>query len=69
MTLRTVSDIFFGLGCKVVFDAFVEGEASSGFVPLDSLAFVNWVQTPDLTAQTQLDNYQHIESELTTMAA
>ena len=69
MTLRTVSDIFFGLDYKLIIDATPSEECYKQFRQTESNLFVNRDYTTDWMQHKQLTVYQNTELKSVEMAA
>jgi len=69
MTLRTVSDIFFGLDYKLTVNAISDKEFDSEFKLTELKLFVNKEQKPAWKLHDQLTLYQNTESKSAGMAA
>lgn len=69
MTLRTVSDIFFGLDYKLTVNAISDKEFDSEFKLTELKLFVNKGQKPAWQPPKQLTPYQKTESKSVEMAA
>jgi ribosome-binding protein aMBF1 (putative translation factor) len=69
MTLRTVSDIFFSLDCKLVIKAIPEGQNDRQFVVTGSRLLVCRDQTIDWKEREQPEDVAPVESPIVTVAA
>jgi ribosome-binding protein aMBF1 (putative translation factor) len=69
MTLRTVSDIFFSLDCKLVIKAIPEGQNDRQFVVAGSRLLVCRDQTMDWKEREQPEDVAPVESPIVTVAA
>jgi ribosome-binding protein aMBF1 (putative translation factor) len=69
MTLRTVSDIFFELDCKLIIDAVPSDECYRQFMLTESEPFVVSDRITDWNLYKQLKSYQGPKSNKEAMAA
>ncbi|MCX5644599.1 MAG: helix-turn-helix transcriptional regulator [Phycisphaerae bacterium] len=69
MTLRTISDIFFGLDCKVVFDVVVEDKWDREFLRMESKMLADSGQAEDWKPREQPQDCTYTGSALEAIAA